>query len=499
MTKAVGGEKTSSVAHVLKYDANGCHIGYEDVTLYAKWTIDGLINSPICPGLSGGGFKVNYNTNGGNALESDSVCVGCDPSIAAALPTPTKEGYKFVGWYYDSALTKAVGGEKTSNVAHVLKYDANGCHIGYEDITLYAKWTTDLLENFKCFGLDGGSFKVNYNTNGGNTIEGITVPIAAGPDAYKDLPTPTKEGYIFAGWYYDADLKKAVGGSNTINIDAVRKYDANGCHIGYEDVMLYAKWIELKSEFICVELVGGGFKVNYDTNGGSQLNSDSVCIGCNPELAAQLPTPKRDGYSFEGWYSDKELTKKVNGTTVNSVPKVRIKDENGCLGKYEDVTLYAKWTKSIKGENIIVVSINDSLDEVSEIKVETIEDIKTIEDTLKKEVTNIVAYEIDLLDNNGEFIQPNGRVKLKFPIPSGIDKENIAVYRVSDKEVIDYETTIIGDYVEIETDHFSTYVVGEKLTVDNPETSDNILVYIGVAIVLIGSSLIITKKLKYTK
>ena len=70
----------------------------------------------------------------------------------------------------------------------------------------------------------------------------------------------------------------------------------------------------------------------------------SVCIACSPDSYSDLPTPNRNGYNFEGWYYDKELTKKVdevNTLDINPIPKL---DKNKCVIGYEDIELFAKWS-----------------------------------------------------------------------------------------------------------------------------------------------------------
>ncbi len=82
-------------------------------------------------------------------------------------PTPSKEGHTFVGWYYDEALTQPYNGEPI-----------------YENITLYAKF-------------DINRHVVTLDTNGGAYCDSITVDWNTVPT----LPTPTRVGYDFIGWY----------------------------------------------------------------------------------------------------------------------------------------------------------------------------------------------------------------------------------------------------------------------------------------------------------
>lgn len=65
-------------------------------------------------------FSITYNTNGGNAISPATDLT----TIPSTLPTPTKEGYNFAGWYTDNAFTApAIAGTPLT-----------------DNITLYAKW-----------------------------------------------------------------------------------------------------------------------------------------------------------------------------------------------------------------------------------------------------------------------------------------------------------------------------------------------------------------------
>ena len=69
---------------------------------------------------------VTYNSNGGNAVNPGSVNVSGGGSTS--LPTPTRNGYTFNGWY-----TAASGGNKVGN--------GGSAYTPTADITLYAQWT----------------------------------------------------------------------------------------------------------------------------------------------------------------------------------------------------------------------------------------------------------------------------------------------------------------------------------------------------------------------
>jgi len=94
----------------------------------------------------------------------------------------------------------------------------------------------------------------------------------------------------------------------------------------------------------CEMYTGGGFTLIYNTNSNEKINDVHICIACSPDSYEELPTPKKDGYIFDGWYYDKNFKSKVYGTsTMNINPKAKKVD--GCAVGYKDITIYAKWKK----------------------------------------------------------------------------------------------------------------------------------------------------------
>lgn len=117
-------------------------------------------------------------------------------------------------------------------------------------------------------------------------------------------------GYKFKGWYADNTM---VSNESTYTFTA----DTN--------ISLIAKFEK--------EYTGGTGKsssstgsctIKLDTNGGNSLKNISVKKG---QKIGTIETPKKDGYVFDGWYSDKALTKPYNS------------DETVTASK----TLYASW------------------------------------------------------------------------------------------------------------------------------------------------------------
>ncbi len=115
----------------------------------------------------------------------------------SALPTPTKTGYTFAGWYEDASFTTEAG---TSIPA-----GSTG------NKTFYAKWTIKVLLN-----------TLNNGTTEKNVVYGKTVT---------EPTAPTQTGCTFAGWYRSSD------GGTTL---ASTAYDFSSAVT--EGFTLYAKW-----------------------------------------------------------------------------------------------------------------------------------------------------------------------------------------------------------------------------------------------------------------
>ena len=103
------------------------------------------------------------------------------------LPVPEKEGYKFLGWYD----TPDFAGRKIDTG---LSWDSMD-----DEITLYAKY-----EEKKPI-----VYPINYYPNGGIIAAGAVHTYTAEDDVI--LPTATKSGYEFKGWYYDEEFTRPAG------------------------------------------------------------------------------------------------------------------------------------------------------------------------------------------------------------------------------------------------------------------------------------------------
>lgn len=116
-------------------------------------------------------ITITLNSNGG-VCDIESIEAISNETIGT-LPTPIRDGYKFLGWYTE-------GGEEVTSTS-TFKVDT----------TIYAQWKeiVDVV--------------VTLDTNGG--ICDIETIQLTNEQTIGTLPTPTKEGYRFLGWYTDIE------------------------------------------------------------------------------------------------------------------------------------------------------------------------------------------------------------------------------------------------------------------------------------------------------
>ena len=101
---------------------------------------------------------------------------------------------------------------------------------------------------------------------------------------------------------------------------------------------------ENKEKKHCTPITGGSFNLIFNTNSDKTIENMTICIACAPDTYKDLPQAEKEEYIFEGWYYDKELTKKVEVTNTKDIQPIPIEDEK-CTTGYEDINLYANYTK----------------------------------------------------------------------------------------------------------------------------------------------------------
>lgn len=176
-----------------------------------------------------------------------------------------------------------------------------------------------------------------FNANGGIVDTDLTTVYFG--DKYGTLPTPKRDYFTFDGWY-----TSAVGGSL---INETTKVNNANSHT------LYAHWNKVR------------VNVSLDSNGGNTFsNTMTVFWGDNYE---SLPTPQRDYYSFEVWYTS------VNGGSLVT--------ENTIVNNYNSHTLYAHWKYNNVSDRVLSSQIPSGAEIVEEKWTYTRTEIKESENS----------------------------------------------------------------------------------------------------------------------
>lgn len=264
-TAASGGTQISSTTTVTG-----------NVTYYAHWT------------ATKRSYTATFNGNGGSTPSPSSITKEYNAALDT-LPTCSRTGYTFLGWY-----TASSGGTKISTTTVVTK-----------DITYYAQWSIN-------------SYTLTFNPNGG-TVTPTSKDLEYN-SAYGTLPTPTRASdaqytYTFAGWY-----TAATGGTQ---VTAATKMAA-------KDTTVYAHWTSNTRSYT----------VSYQTTYGT-LNRTSQSIAYNSKGSCTLTMPDNTAeftYTFVGWYT----AANGGGTKVGSELTLETPAIKGT------VTYYAYVTRSTK-------------------------------------------------------------------------------------------------------------------------------------------------------
>ena len=128
-------------------------------------------------------YKVRFDRNGGTgAMADQSFTSGAGRMLPAN--TFTRDGYTFSGWN-----TRANGSGTAYRDRQSVTDLAKSSN---ETVTLYARWTPN-------------TYSIRYDLDGGKLP--TNAPTSRKYGQATNLPTPTKSGHIFVGWY-DASGKK---------------------------------------------------------------------------------------------------------------------------------------------------------------------------------------------------------------------------------------------------------------------------------------------------
>ena len=238
-----------------------------DATLYAKWTTNT--------------YNVAFNKNSSYAVGNmDNELFAYDEERALTSNAFSRTGYSFAGWATNQSGTAVYeDGQIVSN----LTAQANGT------IYIYATWTPK-------------TYAVTLNANGG-AVDPTSVDVTY-DDAWPTLPTPTLDGYAFAGWYDDAEFKNATRTNYNVAVT--------------NNTTIYANW------------TAKTYNVSFDKNSTEAAgNMQNEGFAYGEEKALTSNAFARVGYTFAGWatsadgqveYTDGQIVSNLTTAASDVVP-----------------------------------------------------------------------------------------------------------------------------------------------------------------------------------
>ena len=199
-------------------------------------------------------YAIAYNANGGSGAPANQVKSHFTP-LKLSTQKPRRTGYTFLGW-------------STSSTATTATYSPGDTYTNNGRVTLYAVWSAK-------------TYSVNYNANGGS---GAPVSQTKYHGLKLMIPSiePTRSGYTFLGWDTSPTATSAT-------------YQPGDWYYTNANRTFYAVW---------KKNAPATYTVSYDANGGSgapgsQTKTENVTLTLSPV------SPRRTGYAFKGWATNK--------------------------------------------------------------------------------------------------------------------------------------------------------------------------------------------------
>ena len=358
-----GATSEQSTQAELSFSANGGQFTDGSTGVTIKANEDGSINAPT-PTRAGYTFKGWYSQSNMDGIpENYQQYYKLDPSSA-------KAGSWFAAWEKNaevqaqsvevvnffqggerdgSSVTTTIDVAADSSVADCVKsfegYTptkvVSGAATSEEEVnmtsslegisTLYVYYKADEQKT------EQNQINVLYAANGGQFVDGNETMqgVADSDGKLRQPPTPTRDGYTFAGWYWHADYS-----GYTDEQKAADKVDFDQAVTG-QTVTMFAQWTK--------DEVQNETDVLYVANGGKFFDGQEVQQGLTDSdgMMRQPMTPTRDGYTFAGWYWVSDLS------VLTEEQKEQNKVDFGQPVTKPHVTMYAQWVKNQDEINVL--------------------------------------------------------------------------------------------------------------------------------------------------
>ena len=390
-------------------------------------------------------------------------------------------------------------------------YTSTGEEVKYTNgLRLNAKFSDKELK-------DSGKYYVSIDAFGGTINGKAKLTLESKAEEFKTIDltkyTPVRKGCTFKGWDLDGKIVTSIN-SSAFAKDAVINLTAT-----------YTQDTFAGDDRVLILNANGG------TIEGKASNKYDYLGGGNSGTAMSLLPyiPVRKGYTFNGWNSKKDGSgdnfKYIYWRLWDNDGKTTVEKDTiikNALGAeyYQNVTLYASWTKiSGEPEQPVKETVKEiqstgetkaKIEFANEVSKNLKLDIKPVE--VKKELTDKnVKYVVDInVLENGDVVKiSDTKMKIRIALPEdlkGFNKYEV-VYISNDEIKETLPATVEDGYIVFETSHLSQYgivatKVEEKIEqvkneTNNPKTGDNIttsVILFVASISTIGTLIVINRK-----
>ena len=244
-------------------------------------------NTTIKPYFTANQYRINFIGNNEQVAGSCYQSATYGQTFALSDTCFYPSNYIFNGWNTeaDGSGTGYTAGQRVSNLTTE------------ESINLYAQWTPK-------------TYTITFDAQGGTEVDNVD----RNYNTLIGVPTSTMEGYDLEGWYQCPN-----GYCSKLTDETVAT----------QSETYYANW-KLKKLHVTFDTMGGSALEEYPNEPyGYEINYNSQIYS--------LPfRTYKEGYAFDGWYTDTNYTNKVENDYIVT----------------EDVTLYAKWIYNISYADI---------------------------------------------------------------------------------------------------------------------------------------------------
>lgn len=312
----------------------------------------------VTAGTNGAGDpKVSYDS-----LTSATISV--TPGTKVQLIANPNKGFVLKSWVISGTSTVADGIGSDGSFTPTASGNYNFTAVYVESLTFEAYVRTYDGANLS-ESTNGGSVEIKCG-NQNSTVDsndGTHITLNAVKGSTVTYYAKAKDGYVFDGWYTDADCKTGLENSSD-------KYELANVETSKK---LYAKF---KVDTYTVEAYaqhgnnvpsGDAGKVSFDNNNEKYASKVTTTVSRNGEVT--FYAKPESGYAFIGWYETKDAAN----------PKIAAKDctlNNGVYSttmtiQYSDVKTYALYArfKALCTVEVKAMYNNENVDEAGTVKV----------------------------------------------------------------------------------------------------------------------------------